>query len=117
MMKGLQFTPIDVELTPHFKNFTLGDILDTFGLMAEGLEHAETAVFSLWEKAYSARDKEGAKSREESAMSRYNLVCEGNLVLPLLGSHIGALKETALALVEGLRESEYNQIAIPGEKR
>ncbi len=103
-MKGLQFTPIDVELTPNFERFTLGDILDTFGNMVDALENAEAAVCALAETAYTASERGGAMSPEKLMMSRYAFACEGAMILPLLGTHLASLKMTAQAMVEGLRD-------------
>ena len=102
-MKGLQFTPLDVELAPHFEDFTLGDILDTFGNMVDALGNAEEAVCALAERAYTASERGGAMTPEKLMMSRYALACEGALILPLLESHLASLKMTAQAMVEGLR--------------
>lgn len=110
-MKGLQFTPLDVELTPHFKDFTLGDILDTFGNMVDALGNAEAAVCALAETAYTASERGGAMTPEKLMMSRYTLARDGALILPLLESHLASLRMTAQAMVEGLRGM------IPGEGR
>ncbi len=113
----LPFSSADVDLIPRFDDVSLGDILDTFGLIAEGIERAEAAVCVLREKVDQASEKGRGKTHEELVMSRYTLVREADLTLPLLATHLGALKMTALALVEGLRGAEYTKIVIPGERR
>ena len=114
---SLPFSPVEVELTPHFDEFDLNNICDTFSLMAEALEQAEAVVYTLCDKAYQASGKGRAKEGEELISSRYDLAYNANLLLPLLGTHLGALKMTACGLVEGLVKVEENRVVIPGERR
>lgn len=114
---SLPFSPVEVEVTPHFDEFDLYNISDTFSLMAEALDQAEVVVFELCDRAYQASGQGRAKGGEELNRLRYSLSREANILLPLLRTHLGALKMTARGLVEGLDKAGGNRVVIVGEKR
>lgn len=113
---SLPFSSMDVGLSPHFDKIDIFNISDTFSLMAEALEQAEAAVCALGETAYTTTERGGATTPEKLVMSRYTLAHDGALILPLLETHLAALKMTARAMVEGLRDVANAEIVSKGER-